>query len=107
MVTFAALVLAFATFVVFLAAFMLAFAAFVLTLAASGLTGMSLAAAILIGAVRAVGGGAGGVLAVAHVLAMVMMLAAGLGRIDSRLFRSVVIAASGHTESKSGSDDSS
>ena len=86
--------------------FLLTFAALFLLSAALVLAFAAglLAAALLVHATLAVISGAGGVGAVALMLAM--MLAANFGSVNCGLLRSIVVVAGSHTESESGSDKS-
>lgn len=105
---------AFAAFVLVFAALVLAFAAFVLTLAATFL-GLVLAALVIarlaavgVGAVGAVVGGASGVGAGALVLMVALVLTHfGLSGGVGHLLGGSIVVASRHTESKSGSHKSS
>ena len=107
----AALVVALATLVLMGATFMLVCAALMLAFAAGFFTGLCLAAILgtLVHAGLAIVGGTGSILAGALMVAVVMMLAAHLGLLGEGIHGSlvgVVVAAGGHTESKSGSDKS-
>ena len=104
----AAFVVAIATLVLVGAALMLVCAALVLAFAAGSLTGLCYAAILgaSVHAGLAVVGGAGCVLAGALVVAVMLTNHRGVGGAVHTLLRSIVVAASGHTESKSGSDKS-
>ena len=103
----AAFVLMSATFVVTLAAFVL-MSAFVSAFAAGLLTGLHFAAVLgtLVDAGLAVVGSAGGVFASTLVMALMLtdLSVSDIG--VNGLFSSVVVVASGHAESESGSDKS-
>ena len=107
-VALAALVIAFATLVLVGATLMLVCAALMLAFAAGFFTGLCLAAILgaSVHAGLAIVGSAGGVLAGALMVAMMLMFAADLGRIDCGLLSSIVVAAGGHTKSKSDSGNS-
>lgn len=100
---------AFAAFLLFFAAFVLTFAAFVLTFAATFL-GLVLAALVIarlaavgVGAVGAMIGGAGGVGAGAIVVMALMLTHFSLSSAVDGLFCGLIVVASGHAKSKSGS----
>ena len=104
----ASFVMALAAFVVAIATLVLVCAALVIAFAARFFTGLCLAAILgaSVYAGLAIVGSAGGVFASALVVAMMLMFAADLGRICCGLFGSIVVAAGGHTESKSDSGNS-
>ena len=99
---------AFAAFVLMGATLMLMSAALMLAFAAGSLTGLCFAAILgaSVHAGLAVVGGAGSVLAGALVVAVMLTNHRGVGGAVHTLLRSIVVAASGHTESKSDSGNS-
>ena len=99
---------AFAAFVLMGATLMLMSAALMLAFAAGSLTGLCFAAILgaSVHASLAVVGGAGSVLAGALMVAVMLTNHRGVGGAVHTLLRSIVVAASGHTESKSDSGNS-
>ena len=99
---------AFAAFVLMGATLMLVSAALMLAFAAGSFTGLCFAAILgaSVHAGLAVVGGAGSVLAGALVVAVMLTNHRGVGGAVHTLLRSIVVAASGHTESKSDSGNS-
>ena len=104
----AAFVVAIATLVLVGAALMLVCAALMLAFAAGFFTGLCLAAILgaSVHAGLAIVGGAGGVLAGALMVAVMLTDHRGVGGAVHALLRSIVVAAGGHTESKSDSGNS-
>ena len=107
-VALAAFVVAFATLVLMGASFVLMSAALMLAFAAGSLTGLCFAAILgaSVHAGLAIVGGAGSVLAGALVMAVMLADHRGVDGAVCTLLSGIVVAAGGHTESKSDSGNS-